>query len=186
VAEYGRIFYQALWTYWHQCLGDLSKTCMRSQIGMLPKQLVTCVVPLCPSYIAGKSSRKPWSFIGGGTKPAKRVTSLGQLIHVDQLESPRPGFIGQMKSQRLTVHCNCITTVFVDTFSNFSFIWHQTMTTAEQTLVSKHVRQAFLRFQQRLNLTMGGLQNPSLLMMSISMDQPLLQRSWCTSSNWYN
>jgi len=143
---------QALWTYWHQRLGHLSKIRMRAmaQDGRLPKQLATCEIPLCPSCIAGKSIRRPWRTKGDTTKKAKAVSSPGHLIYVDQLESPTPGFVGQIKSPRLTNHRYRVTTVFVDAFSDFTFIWHQTSTNAEQTLVAKH---AFERFAAANNVS---------------------------------
>jgi hypothetical protein len=56
---------------------------------------------------------------------------------VDQLESPTPGFIGQFKSPRLTNHQYCVTTIFVDAFSEFFFLWHQTSTNPVKTLGAK-------------------------------------------------
>ena len=143
---------QALWTYWHQRLGHISKVRMRSMasLGKLPRQLASCDAPLCPSCIAGKSTRKSWRTKGGPTKPSKTATSPGQYVYVDQLESPTPGFIGQMKSPKLTVHRYRVTTVFVDAFSDFTFIWHQTSTNAEQTLAAKH---AFERFSASNNVS---------------------------------
>jgi hypothetical protein len=96
---------QALWTYWHQRLGHLSKICMRAMAkdGRLPKQLATCEVPLCPSCIAGKSTQRPWGAKRDTTKKANTISSPGQVIYVDQLESPTPGFMGQIKSPRLTI-----------------------------------------------------------------------------------
>jgi hypothetical protein len=137
---------QTLWTYWHQSLSHLSKNCMcpMAQDGGLPKQLATCEVPLCPSCIAGKSTQRAWRANRDTAKKARTISSLGQLIYVDQLESPTSGFIRQIKSPRLTIHRYCVTTIFIDAFSDFTFLWHQTSTNNEQTLRAKH---AFERLQ---------------------------------------
>jgi hypothetical protein len=142
---------QNLWTYWHQRLGHLSKVRMQAMAieGRLPKQLATCEVPLCPSCIAGKSTRRPWRSKGKPSKVTKSITAPGQWVHVDQLESPTPGFIGQMKSPNLTTHRYRVATIFVDSYSDFTFIWNQTSTNAEQTLGAK---QAFERFASANNV----------------------------------
>jgi hypothetical protein len=88
-----------------------------AQDGRLPKQLATCDIPLCPNCIAGKSIWLPWRTKGETTKKAKSVSSPGYLIYVDLLESPTPGFIGHIKSPRLTNHRYRVTTVLVDAFS---------------------------------------------------------------------
>jgi hypothetical protein len=95
---------QDLWTHSHQRLGHLSKVRMKTMAieGRIPKQLAACEIPLCPSCVAGKSIRKPWRFKGKPLKITTSVTSPGQWVHVAQLESPTPGFIGQIKSPNLT------------------------------------------------------------------------------------
>jgi GAG-pre-integrase domain len=142
---------QDLWTHWHQRLGHLSKVRMKTMAieGRIPKQLATCEIPLCPSCIAGKSIRKPWRFKGKPLKITTSVTSPGQWVHVDQLESPTPGFIGQIKSPNLTNHRYHVTTIFVDAYTDFTFIWNQTSTNAEQTIAAK---QAFERFASSNNV----------------------------------
>jgi hypothetical protein len=110
---------QNLWTYWHQRLGHLSKVRMQAMAieGRLPKQLATCEAPLCPSWIAGKSTRKSWRSKGKPSKVTKSITAPEQWVHVDQLESPTPGFIGQLKSPNLSTHRYRVTTIFVDSYS---------------------------------------------------------------------
>jgi hypothetical protein len=130
---------QNLWAYWHQCLGHLSKVRMQAMAieGRLPKQLATCEVPLCPSCSAGKSTRKPWRSKGKPFKVTNSITTQGQWVHVDQLESPTPGFIGQLKSPNQTTRRYRIATILVDSYSDFTVIWNQTSTNAEQALGAK-------------------------------------------------
>jgi hypothetical protein len=54
-----------------------------------------------------------------------------------------------MKSPNLTTHHYRVATIFVNSYSDFTFIWNQTTTNAEQTLGAK---QAFERFASANNI----------------------------------
>ena len=47
---------------WHHKLGHISPGRMQimAKIGLLPKRLATCPVPLCTSCLFGKATRRPW------------------------------------------------------------------------------------------------------------------------------
>jgi hypothetical protein len=117
---------QALWAYWHNRLGHPPKKRLRAmaRIGKLPRKLADCRMPICPSCVFGKATRRPWRTKGkqvglnSGT-----ITSPGDCVSVDQLESPTPGFIGQVKGA-LTRKRYQVTTVFVDHYSDTSFVHH--------------------------------------------------------------
>jgi hypothetical protein len=66
----------------------------------------------------------------------KKATYPGEVISVDQLESSIPGFIGKMTG-KLTRQCIVASTIFVDHASDFSYVYHQTSMTSEETLKSK-------------------------------------------------
>jgi hypothetical protein len=93
--------------------------------------------PVCPGCAYGKAHRHPWrhkgSRNGRRTKPA---TFLGQVVSVDQLVSPAEGFV--------PTHCGTPTTqryigatVFVDHFSNFTFVHLMTKLDADSTVKAK-------------------------------------------------
>jgi hypothetical protein len=86
----------------HYRFGHVSMKRLRrpAERGIFPKKIATCQTPILQSCIYGKMTRRPWR-----TKPAlniqKRtpVTKPGMVVSVDQLESPVPGFVAQMKGR---------------------------------------------------------------------------------------
>jgi hypothetical protein len=90
----------ALFLHWHHRLRHVSpkKIWLLAKLGLMPKQVVSCRIPLCTSCLYGKAMRHPWR---GKTDtkqaPAKVITTPGQCILVDQLESTTPGLIAQLK-----------------------------------------------------------------------------------------
>ena len=149
----------------HHALGHLSMRKLRTMAkqGIIPRRgLAKCQVPLCSSCLYGKATRRPWR-----TKPKKgdkisklrTATSPGQCVSVDQLESPAPGLIAQMKGW-LTKKRYRVATVFVDNFSGLSYVYLQKTTNADETLMAK---KAFERFEAKSESqyastrpTMGG------------------------------
>ena len=65
-----------------------------------------------------------------------------QRVLVDQLVSPEPGFIAQLKG-RLDLYT--VVTVFVDHFSRLKFIFFQETHTSQETLEVKHAFEAYCR-----------------------------------------
>ena len=64
--------------------------------GLLPRYLAKVDPPFCASCAYGKATRRPWR-TKGKQHSLVPVTASGQCMSVDQLESPTPGFIGQIK-----------------------------------------------------------------------------------------
>lgn len=124
---------------WHYRLSHVSMARIQTmaRLGYLPARLSNCRIPLCQACVYGKLTRRPWRI-----KPnAHRDSSLdstfsGQCTSVDQLESPLPGFIGQMKG-KLTKQRYKVATIFIDHFSSYSFVYLQSTTNAEETLKAK-------------------------------------------------
>ncbi len=87
---------------------------------------------------------KPWRGKSAkyNQRNLKKATYPGELISVDQLESSIPGFIGQMTG-KLTRQCIVASTIFVDHASGFSYVYHQTSMTSEETLKSKSAFEQF-------------------------------------------
>ena len=84
--------------------------------GLLPKKILKAKVPICPACQYEKMHRKPWRTKGNHPKTSREATEPGQIVSVDQLESPTPGFIAQLKGT-LTKQCYKYATVFIDQYS---------------------------------------------------------------------
>ena len=143
----------------HHALGHLPMKKLQAMAGkgILPKRFAKCAVPLCGSCLYGKAMRRPWR-----TKPRKgetpsklrTATTPGQCVSVDQLESPAPGLIAQMKGW-LTKKRYRVATVFVDNFSGLSYVHLQKTTNAEETLLAK---KAFERYASKFGVQVSEYQ----------------------------
>jgi hypothetical protein len=124
--------------YWHQKLGHLSHGRMQQLInsGTLPKHLNMKTPPVCVACINGKSTRKPWR-TKGSRNDSRKATYPGECVAIDQLESSTAGFIGKMRGAILTNQRYRYTTVFVDLFSDYTYIYMHTAITADETLKAK-------------------------------------------------
>ncbi|CAJ1936825.1 unnamed protein product, partial [Cylindrotheca closterium] len=105
--------------------------------GELPKYLATCDVPVCSACQFGKATRRPWRTKNkkNGRK-AKTATRPEQVVSVDMMEAGVPGLIPQT-SGFLTKERYRVATVYVDQYSNFSYVHFQKSTTVDETLVGK-------------------------------------------------
>ena len=70
------------------------------------------------------------------------MNSPGAVVSVDQLESSTPGFIGQLKGWLTRQRYSCAT-IFVDQYSDLTFVYLQCSTNADETLDAK---EAFERY----------------------------------------
>lgn len=108
---------------WHHQLGHISfkKLQLMSKANILPKKLSTCTVPLCTSCLFGKATSQPWQSKTSKEKLIKShtITSPGQCVSVDQLESTTPGLIAQMKGRPMTKRY-IAATVFINHYSGFT------------------------------------------------------------------
>ena len=111
---------------WHYRLNHLSFKHMfqLAKQGLLPKKILKANIPICPACQYGKMHRKPWRTKGNHLMASRAATKPGQIVSVDQLESPTPGFIAQLKGI-LTKQCYKYTTVFIDQYSQLSYIFLQ-------------------------------------------------------------
>jgi hypothetical protein len=105
--------------------------------GIIPRRLASCPIPICQSCLFGKMSRTAWRQKGDLQTPiGQTITRAGQCLSVDQLESPHPGIIAQLKGiptrDRYTV-----STIFVDHYSDYTFVYLQRTTSAQDTLAAK-------------------------------------------------
>jgi Reverse transcriptase (RNA-dependent DNA polymerase)/GAG-pre-integrase domain len=121
---------------WHHRFKHISMKRLQSmaELGYLPKRLSKCRIPICQACVYGKSTRRAWR-----TKKlteSVKVTTPGEFVSVDQLESTLPGLFGQMKG-RLTRDRYRVATVFVDHHTNFSYVHLQQSTASKETLEAK-------------------------------------------------
>jgi hypothetical protein len=126
---------------WHQRLGHVSIHRIQriTKLGILPSRLAKCRMPICQSCMFGKLTRRAWrSKVQRSTdNKILEAQAPGVCVSVDQLESPLPGFVGQMKSIYTRKRYK-VATIFVDHFSNLSFVHLQGSTSSEDTVKAKH------------------------------------------------
>ena len=135
---------QAEFLKWHHRLGHLSPNKMKlmARAGILPKKLADCRdTPLCQACLYGKATRKPWRSKPLHNKVSHVAKEPGQCVSIDQLISPTPGLIAQLRG-RPTRKRYTAATVFVDQFSGLSFLNLQMTTSADETIEGK------IRFEQ--------------------------------------
>ncbi|KAG7357919.1 integrase core domain containing protein [Nitzschia inconspicua] len=131
--------------YWHHRLNHRSFSLLKSMAneGKLPRHLASADHPRCAACEMATAHRKPWRNrrAPSGLRKAKQP---GQCISVDQLKSPIPGLMGQMKGIPTTKRFN-YATVFVDHYSDLSYLVLQETDTTDETLAAKHSFEAFAR-----------------------------------------
>jgi hypothetical protein len=115
--------------------------------GLLPKYLADVEPPVCASCTYGKATRQPWKEKGASNKQRlAMVTRPGGCISVDQLESPTPGSVGQIKGWLTTKHYGAAT-VFAGHFPGIPFVYLQFSTNAEETVNAKKAFEAYAALQ---------------------------------------
>ena len=110
--------------------------------GHYPKWLVDCWVPKYSACLFCKSTCHPWWVKAQQNGSSKLCTYPGQCVPVDQLESPTPGLIAQLKGIPTTKQYKAAT-IFVDHFSRLSFVHLQSTLTSEDTLQAKKAFQKY-------------------------------------------
>jgi hypothetical protein len=83
----------------HQKLGHLpyAKIKLLAKQGVLPRSLANCREPKCAECMFGKQTRRPWRQTKTRNTIGKPPTHPGDVVSVDQLQSPTPGLIAQSK-----------------------------------------------------------------------------------------
>ena len=101
--------------------------------GVIPRKFAKCAIPACSVCLYAKATRKQWRSKNVKNKVEEMPREPGDLVSIDQLKSPTPGFIAQMCGI-LTVKRYMVATVFVDQASRFSYVHYQRSATAEETI----------------------------------------------------
>ena len=94
-------------------------------------------MPLCKSntMTVDNQEKNPWNDDNTDTKP-------GDLIYVDQMVSPKPGFIGQLTGI-LTRKIYKYAKLFEDQYSGLGYMNLQKTATADETIQAKKVFEAY-------------------------------------------
>lgn len=133
--------------YLHTRMGHLpfSRLQEMARCGYIDKRLADCKVPHCAACKIAKATKVPWktSKKQGTIKPAERP---GQCVSVDQMESSTPGLIAQLKGKPTKARYR-YATVFVDHFSDFTYVFLMRTLSSEETIMAKEAFEAFSREQ---------------------------------------
>jgi GAG-pre-integrase domain len=123
---------------WHNRMGHLSMHRLQEMAskGLLPSKITKCRVPICQSCMYGSLTRQPWRTNAKPSNITDSVTKPGDHISVDQLILPVPGLIGQLKGITTRARYG-VATVFVDTFSRYTYVHLQQTTNTAETLEAK-------------------------------------------------
>ena len=131
--------------HWHHRLGHMpfSRLQEAAEVGIIPRRLRKVKPPKCTACLYAKATKKPWRTRAPPTEmEVPPVNSPGAVVSVDQLESSTPGFIGQLKGWLTRQRYSCAT-IFVDQYSDLTFVYLQRSTNADETLDAK---EAFERY----------------------------------------
>jgi hypothetical protein len=132
---------------WHYRLGHISFARLRilALLGTIPRKLIHAKTPKCAGCMYGAMTKRPWRTKAQQNKSKiKSVTRPGDCVSIDQLESPTPGFVAQLKGA-LTKKRYRAATVFVDHASRLSYIHLQQGLTSEETVEAKRAFEAYAR-----------------------------------------
>jgi hypothetical protein len=129
---------------WHTRLGhiQMSKLQRMASAGMLPKNIASCRQPLCQACMYRMMVKRAWRTKQTPHSIAPDTSRPGEHVSVDQMESPVPGLIAQLKGKP-TIARYSFATVFVDTFSRASYVHLQQTSNAEETLQAEKNFEAF-------------------------------------------
>ena len=143
----------SLMLYLHHKLGHLPFSVMRNmaRVGLLPKKIYNCREPKCSSCLFGAATKRAWRTKVPTNQIGTRykITAPGDCISVDQFESPVPGLVAQIKGIP-TVARYTSGTVFIDHFSDVTYVHIQKSLSALETIQAK---EAFERWSSSHGVT---------------------------------
>jgi len=116
-----------------------------SKAGIIPRKLEKVKPPICVACLKGKQHKTPWKGRGKNHSSIRKPHDNfpGAQTSTDQMISPYGGMIPQMKG-RLTKAKFYGATVFVDHWTDFTYVHLMRDTTAEATLEAKNAYEALL------------------------------------------
>jgi hypothetical protein len=114
--------------------------------GLIPKRLLRIEPPLCVACIHGKATKKPLCTKANPSRMPRIVTSPGECVSIDQMESSTAGLIGQLKGAILTTLRYKYATVLVDLYSDYTYVYLHARITSEEILKAKKAFEAHAEF----------------------------------------
>ena len=106
-------------------------------MGKIPRNLAKCTIPKCAACLYGKATRRQCrTKLPPNQIRMPIIEKPGDCVSLDQMESPLPGLIGQMKG-KLTRSRYRVATVIVDHYSDLSYVHLHQSTTCNETLNAK-------------------------------------------------
>lgn len=125
---------------WHYWLGHLSHASLQELIkqGRLPLHYKSCTPPICPACLFDKQTKRPWHHKGGSSHSLRDLAPQhpSGFIFADQLVSSKPGLIPQSTGSLIKCWFHAVT-IFVDSFSDHTFVALQENLTMDATLDAK-------------------------------------------------
>ena len=143
----GNLDAQAELLRWHYRLNHASWLRLKilALLGVIPRRLATVRPPPCAGCNFASLTKTPWrTKAPPNANKIPAVSAPGDCVSVDQLESPVPGLIAQLRGFLTRRRYNCAT-VFVDQFSDLSFVHLQESTKTEPTLEAKNAFEAYAK-----------------------------------------
>jgi hypothetical protein len=131
--------------HYHHRFGHCSPKKMQRMAvqGIIPRRLAKCKVPLCcTSCLYGEATRRPWRQSKHQGPATCTVTAQGQCISINQLESPMPRLIAQLRGILTKKRYTCCATVFVNQFSKWGYVHLQKLTGADEKIEAKQAFEA--------------------------------------------
>lgn len=137
---------------YHERFGHFSfpRLQLMARAGLIPKYLSKVPIPVCPGCAYGKAHRKPIRHKGKRNR-LRQATRPGEVVSMDQLVSPTSGFVPTHRGNP-TVQRYIGATVFVDHYSDFTYVHLMTKLNAETTVEAKN---AFERIAKSHGVTVN-------------------------------
>jgi len=133
---------------YHHRFGHISfqKLQKMAKQNIIPRKLADIEPPVCSACLYAKATRRQWRNRRRKDWSEKKRTATrpGDIISVDQLVSPAPGFIGQMTGA-LTKQRYRYATIYVDHYSGLGYVYLQKSADAEETIKGKHAFEQYSR-----------------------------------------
>ena len=131
----------------HKKLGHLSYTKIKlpCRAGLLPKELASIEPLTCPGCAYGKAKQKPWGRKGiQNQRRIEKANALVQVISCDQVISPTPGLVPTHRGSPTTTWY-VRATIFVDHWSDFTYVYLMTKLTGVSTVAAKQAFEQILK-----------------------------------------
>ena len=132
---------------WNYLLGHCSfkRLGILAALGILSRKLLKVKHSKCAGCLYGAMTKRPWqtkSVINQGY--IREASAPGECISVDQMESITPWFIAQLKGNP-TKQRYCAETIFLDRYSDLTYVHLQRVSLSEETVEAKKVFEAYAR-----------------------------------------